>query len=488
MQFGHELNIDLDIEWSEKQWEALTFRAPPNADGSPAIAEVAMIGEFGGGKTHVAGARFFGVCTENPFIHGVHSSDDPPFSILVAPTFGDAKLGPFRELMKLLGPHEQCLVGARRMHGEDRSIELMNGHQIKVRSAGGALNGPSACQLWADEIQEKVYEGKWENLKKRVRDVRAQRLNVQVSGIAERGMVQDLFRLPEPAPSGVPYCFVDPAQPHRFTVLLFPEDNAPNMAAGYVDEHKSAMPYSRQRDKDGWLLPKDVVYPSWANSRNLRVPPGWRCRKESDLHHMPASIAVDFGRRASVLWVLPIGLRGLKGTKDPRGLFIVKQWMPREKDAEEIAESINKHSPFKRDPRQCFVFFDPDTKTDQIRHFRRLLPEYRPIQHLSGFYRLEENGERAVDRAVRDAHGNVRLYVAPWLRTDPSKRGVVEMFSGYTEKKKKDQLLEHAADTVRYAVQHFCPLPMSVEDIDREQNKRKRSRNPVTSVKISDLG
>lgn len=494
------LDLDLGIEWSEKQWAALTFRAPPHpTTGEPQIDKVAFLGEYGGGKTFSAAARFFLVCAANPFVHGVHSGEDRPMSAIVAPTLGDLKKGPLKELRKLLGDAWDSVVIRERLYGEYQDVDLVNGHRIVCYSAKGALNGPSLCQIWPDEIQERCYIGQWPNYEKRVRDVRSPWLNVQVSGIAERGFVEDTFRLREKHPEGIEFTTVDGGLGNRLTTLIFPEDNKKNLGSGYIDDLEDRLPASRQRDEDGWLLPQDVMYPSFSRDRHVRIPPGVKGARKSDFTGVAASISADFGRSGALMWGLPFRAR-VRRSKDRSGLFVVDQRMPDNMDAEEMAQLARRHSWIRGvdkpsaskwciDPKRSVICLDPTAENDQVRHFRKAFPGVRVIQVQRGFYHKEENGVRAVDRALLDMHGNVRLFIAPWLKQDPSTRGVVEMFSGYLSTKPKDKHLEHASDVARYLTQHWVPLPSVTEPMSEEADRILSRVKPTTAgLTVADLG
>ncbi len=499
-----ELDFSREIEWAHKQWMGINFRAPPHPDtGFPQIEIVAFLGEFGGGKSFAAAARFFLVCCANPYVEGVHSGDDRPMSAIVAPTLGDLKKGPLKQLRILLGDSWQHVVVKERLYGEHQDLELFNGHVILCYSAKGALNGPSLCQIWVDEIQERCYLGQWDNYQGRVRDVRASWHNVQVSGIAERGFVEDVFRLPEPVEDRTPMCATDGVKGNRLTVLLFPEENEDNLAAGYTDELDESQPGSRKRDKDGWLLPVGAMYPTFSRDEHVRLPPGEKGTERSDFTARATSLSIDFGRKAAVLFGQHVRLPQVRGKKlrDRNAMLLVDQRMPDNKDAEELADAVRrlcwirgvdkpraKH--WMLDKRTSVICLDPTTEPDQVRHFRRKFRGIRIVVRREGFYSRETNGVRAVDRALQDKRGTVRLFVAPWLRSHVSKRGVVEMFSGYLAAKPKDKVYEHAGDVVRYLVQQFVPLPLTESGpMDAEAAEMlNRVRTMTSGVTVSDVG
>jgi hypothetical protein len=452
----------------------------------PNIETIFIGGDFGGGKTGVASDRFLDVCLDNPFEEGIHTKDDHPLSAIVAPTLSDAKksvLPQFRAVAK-------DLIDSERMYGEYQDITLINGHRIFVLGAAGALNGPTCCQVWVDELQESVFDGKWIGIASRARDKRARRLNVQATGIARRGNhVERLF-------GGLPvlteddfvkfriggdtaaacrrfYRSLSPEQHNvirgrvdvdddgtarsRFSVFLYPEDNVKNLAKGYAKgiRHESFRP----RDAAGWLLQAEgVVYPEFSFDRNVvELAP------MEELLLEPTSFAVDFGHRGAVAFGQPRDVP-LGGDKKARGLYIVDELMPSNLDSEKMAAWIKRVSPWRIVAGKSKIILDPTAEADQVRDFNHMFPGVEVVQFKDGLYYLEENGQRAVQRGLFDAKGDTRIYVHPRLAErdedrDPEGRGIVPMFGEYLMKKLKDHFFEHAADVVRYLTAQYSPLP-----------------------------
>lgn len=495
------LHIPFDrFELSPKQHRAWEFRAPPHPrSGALQIDVVGFFGDYGGGKSFSMMLRLLDVCLDNPFRHGVHSSENPPMTGLAAPTASDLKRGPLAEISKILGDLEQEIVVKKLEYGQDQHWELFNGHKILLYSAKGAKNGPTLCQFAADEFQERCWAGQWDNVKGRVRDQRAERLSLMASGIATRGgHVEDVFRLPRPDESGLPFCKRDDGTGNKLTVLLYPEDNEVNMAAGYVAGMQEGG--RRGRDKDGWLIDPDVLFSSFSRDVHLRLPPHLAKKTRRDFLRHPVSVSVDPGRKAAVIWWVPIDviIKEEGQRKRGRGLLIVDQWMPRDCDAEEIAVRLLRSS-WNIDSPESVICLDPTQEPDQVRHFTSRFPAARIRIHRRGRWHKEENGVRALHRALRDYEGNQRLFIAPWVHDvkdevagyepDRGRRGVVEALGGYLATKTKDKWLEHAADVVRYATQEACPLPLVGGGFDAAAEAELAKTRPATKgVRVSDLG
>lgn len=429
------------VRWSPTQQAVIRFRAPPAEDGLPQVERVGILGEYGGGKTFVAARRFLQVCADNP----ADSVEHALMSGISAPTFTGLMNGPVAAFLQLCPP--SWIKKNRTRDTRDPHLILRNNHKIILYTGRGALDGPNLVQFWADEIQDNSYVGQWANMAGRVRDLRGRRLNAQASGIAQEGYVAQIFRSP-------------PQDGCHLTKLLFPEENAANMAHGYVDMLKAASAGGRRRDPDGWMTPDGLFYPAFCRERNIDpidTPREAMFSRATDL-------SIDLGARAAVTWWQPRPVDCNMGSL-PRqletGWVCVDQWLPDDLDADKIA-SVARDFPWKIQPGVSQIQLDPTAaeNPDQVQAFRRAFPGVHIAMSVKGsFYWYNEPGERAVARAVLDQHDNVRLWVHPDLVADQSGRGVVEAMRGYRRDKPHDKKLEHVADTVRYLVVHRMPLP-----------------------------
>lgn len=432
------------IKWSLKQWEAISFRVPLHVQQElqSVLRILCLLGDFGGGKSTGGAGCFLEGCLMNPFISKrqaekenlpfFHTKGDPPMSAIVDPTLSGAKEGSLKQFFRVCPPR---LVRNVRLYGEFQDVTLTNGHRIKLYSTAGAIDGPSLCQLWADEIQHKKYAECWENLQHRVRDERAVNPTIIVSGRALRGgHVEELFGSRA-------------HRPNRKVIIFKTEDNT-HLAKGVVSELLASLPSSMlERDAEGWAVDHDIMFNNWS-SDNLRFDPDDR-----ELAELPADLGVDLSRRAAAVFSVP-----WPGSDGKPGMLIVDQLMSEGTDAETIARKCKTEFPFKLIPGKSVIGMDPTASADEINHFRRTFPGVQIIQHLRGPYHDAETGQRAVARAVRDGLGVVRLFVRARLKGKDA-RGVPEVMTGYRYSKLKDGKFEHGADAVRYIVQHRLPLP-----------------------------
>lgn len=466
MRFG----TSHDVALSRAQYEVLTFRAPPHPeDGEPQIEQVGGLGEFGGGKTFIAAWRFMLVAAENT---GIGSPRDPLPCGISAPTSTGLINGPLAALDEVIwlmtdGEPRRLVLKDRRGLTKDPHILLRNGVKIILYTGRGALDGPNLFQFWADEIQDRSYEGQWVNMSGRARLKGVNRLNAQASGIAQDGYVAEIFRNP-------------PRDGCHLTKLLFPENNADNLAHGYADLLKANMAGGRKRDPDGWMMPEGIFYPAFCKERNINPVQTPR----EVLHKNPTDISIDLGARAAVTFWQRFPVRcsfGVNGSRMVDGQVCVDQWLPDDMEAEEIAFTIRDRYPWAIVPGVSTIALDPTSTSVQVRYFRQAFPDVQIVMQMKGaFYWHEGNGVQAVEVAVLDRHGNVRLFVHPDLLNDPSNRGIVAAMQGYRRDKPKDKKLEHVADTVRYQIQHRLPLEvpslMKKRPVDL---KKKRKRRPL---------
>ncbi len=440
------------IAWSRKQKDLIRFRMRKFLEGFRAVVHLWNLGEFGGGKSFVAAVEFLLGILLNPYDPMAHTPEAPPASGIWAPTLTDLKRGPLRAFKEICPP--ELIRRNRESLSDNRHLLLENGHVIWLYTAEGAANGPNLTQVWADEIQERVYAQKWINIKARVRDLRkVTALTAIASGIAERGHVEQFFRGKTLEKDG---CY--------FGRMLYPEDNAANLPEGYADELRSLSAGSRERDADGWLMPQGARYPKFSQLANIRrAGELWPDRFELG-RRLPVSMGLDFGLRAVVVFTVPVTVNVLRGTLPPRdelALLVIDQVIADDCGATELAmlarQRASKHK-WNVERGVSRICSDPKAVPEQLAEFRAAFKGVDIIQVTEGPYAREDKGILAVDRAICDQHGNVRLFVHPDI-VGEHERGVPESLQGWMADKPKDKFYEDACDGVRYVTQHFLPLP-----------------------------
>jgi hypothetical protein len=412
------------------------------------VLHIGCFGEWGGGKTLIAMILFFVLCLINSD-PSVTDPDQLPASGLWAATLDDMKRGPKLHLLEL-APEEFV-----RDH-TDKYIEWEFGHRTWLYSADKSADGPNLTHVMADEFQKPVYAVKWRNIKARARSNRAKVNAAIAAGLAERGHVEDYFRV-KVAKDGLYY-----------VEMLYPEDNPAN-PPGYADEIRAMSAGSRERDPEGWLMPTGVRYPKISTVENIQRA-GELYPDLAAIFGRPTSLGIDLGRKAVVAFLQdePIECNvGSKGVRKEVGGLLVDQLILDDLDAEGVAKAIADYlkRPIAKGGRHWNIMpgvsriaIDPTAVPEQLDHFRRKFPGVEIVQITAGMYREEEHGCRAVDRALCDAHGNRRLLIHPSL-IGRHERGVPESLRGWRVEKPKDKKFEHACDAVRYIVQVKLPLP-----------------------------
>lgn len=439
------------IVWSRKQRDLLRFRMQMAMREVRKVVHIWNLGEFGGGKTMVTSAEFLFGAVLNPYDPRVHTPEAPPASGIWAPTLTDLKRGPLAEFKKLCPP--ELIRRNREGLADNRHILLENGHVIWLYTAEGAANGPNLTQIWADEIQERCYALKWLNIKSRVRDMRSHYLAALASGIAERGHVESFFRGKTVDKDGI-----------YFGRMLYPEDNAEHLPEGYADEVKALSAGSRERDADGWLMPLGARFPKFSQQGNVRRAGELWPDRFALGKRLPVSLGLDFGLRAVVVFTVPVTvtvIRGSLAAREETALLVIDQVIADDCGATELAllakKQARKHE-WNVERGVSKILSDPKAAPEQLDEFRAAFPGVDIIQVKEGRYAREEMRNLAVDRAICDQHGNVRLYVHPDLNGQ-HERGVIESLQGWQADKPKDKWFEDACDATGYVVQHFLPLP-----------------------------
>lgn len=435
------------VFWTRKQLAGLQFRAPL-ANGRPQRETVAFLGQPGSGKTTVAAARFLDYAYStgsSDFVvdeHGCRlgfSKREPPMSGVVGVTISDVWDGPIKQILRIIHPK---MIRRERPNPPHSYIELINGHRIKAYSLKGAMNGQNLCSVWADEIQDPIYARRFNqgtvygNIVNRVRDVRAQRLGVVVSGHAlSKTHVEQLFRHQN--------------DPTLKVLLMLQEENEKNLGGNVVKLRRAKAKSDFDADGDGWNKSYDVVWP-WFSEENIL-----RGRDQKEFESIPVSIGVDLRKHGAVVFGVPITIKGLSS------LLIVDEWMPERLSAAKIAAGIaEKFRRWKFVPGYSQICIDPTSALDEIDGFSDAFPGIDLTRFMAGPLHSRAGGTRAVDRAIVDADGagNRRLYLLPEL-IDNDERGVYAALRSYNGIG-HDNLYEHAADALRYLVSAVLGLGM----------------------------
>lgn len=426
-------------EWTflPSQWEAFEFIRMENPAASLRI--LAVLGGWGSGKTRACAQAFIAACAGTPY--DLRYGATNPRSAILAPTYRVLKQSTLVQLDSAL-PRE---LVRRRRGLPHNDIELANGHIIDLHSGAGELEGASYCNVWIDEIHHPNFDNrKFLNYQARARDPFARNLAVIVSGLPETGWIRDAFDRPQ--------------SPRRKTILSATKGNT-HIRPEVIQEFLASCPSGAEERLLGgdWMPPVGAVYPQFDSSMHVVDR---ECRKAEPVH-----ISIDVGNFAAVLFSqeIAITLRGITGGREERGkgLLVCGQMLPDGKSVDQICYEIRTRTDYVVQPGVSLICVDPTTDRDELAAIRRHFPNVRIVRRERGDTSYPvETGVRFVQRALRDALGNVRLFFSRSLVA--TARGVLESVQKYryradSEQIIKDNLTDHCCDALRYIVCEVLP-------------------------------
>lgn len=395
------------------------------------------VGGYGSGKTDGGALTFLRNCLANPYDADEYGSDRPE-SIVAGPTYSTVRESSMKALRNLLPPE---LITEWKA---DRRWRLPNGHDVIFRSIEGATEGANLCGLWLDEAH--LLDGAaWPNLQMRVREVRSRSKLVLVTGLPEFGWMQDSFGRQEHY-----------RDPERCVVHFSTLDNH------YLDPRVLSQLRASigEADAEAYLLGK------WRSAENAvfyAYEPAIHVVPQRGRRDMVTHVTCDVGNRGAVLLfqMLEATYRTDKGAlvKGPH-MHVVGEILPENVSTEEAMQMAVRSG--WRVNAESMVFVDPRSNVDQMNAIRRVIGTgARIIRKTRGQpgYDVDE-GHRAVNAALKDSLGNVRLTFAdtlprekrslltsmPKVRRRPDGDGMV-----------KDNITDHVADALRYPVVHLMP-------------------------------
>jgi len=410
----------------------------------------AALGPNSTGKTFLCSDEFLELVSLHPDTLPGFSQADPPLSFIVGANFGGVVDGPIREL-KRAAP--EGWIARDVLYGSNPFIQWANGHRTliytaKIMNPNSGGRGLSAVFGWADEVQDRAYEGAWQNIFKRVRDRRAVRPTVLLSGRAVRDTeICGLIRGKQ-----------GPALVYEILRL---EDNAHALHPGHLAMVRDLMPASQFRvDAEGWEMVNDGAIYSMFGEQNIVDTP-----TTAELMTKPCHVGVDLRTHAAAVAAAEVTIEGTAR------LIVFDQVMVDRRSAEEVAREMERRG-WNLGPGST-ITHDPTIAVDEAARFvERTRGPWRgcSISGPPGEWREERDGVRCVDRAVCDANGLRRLLVHRALERDPSRRGVVASLRGYDGGKHSP--FAHAADALRYVTVRRMPIRRVGARLDPHQNLR----------------
>jgi len=419
----------------KKQYQLLRFIT--REDGG-ALRIAAMLGGWGSAKTNGSAQAFLAGCILNPWRPEYGANN--PRSAILAPTFRILKQSSIVQLDAVL-PRELVM---RRRGLPHNDILLTNGHLIELHSGAGELEGASYCGVWIDEIHHPNFEQrKYLNYQARARDPLAKRLFVIVSGLPETGWVRDTFD--------------QPSSPSRLTLLNATRDN-PHIKPEVIEEFLASCPSGEEERLLGgeWMPPVGAVYPQFDSATHV---------VERELRDAePVHLAFDVGNFAAVVvgQEIPVTVRNIVGQPSTeKGLLIGAQYLPDNMSVDQVCYFLRTRTGHLVQPGVSIICVDPTTDRDELAAVRKHFPGVRIVRRERGdaTYPIE-TGVRYVQRGLRDALGNTRLFFSRSLQG--TARGILDSLSRMrrhevTGEIVKDNLRDHVHDALRYMVCEVLP-------------------------------
>lgn len=391
-------------------------------EGAMSTTVGALTVAHGVGKSFGAALRFATVVMSHPPWDGRGTQ---PLAIITAPTSNLLRSNSVPLFQSFIPPD---LVD-RVVNSPVWQCELVNGVKVEAWTADGEIDGVTAFAVWPDEVASYPFtnEVKWRKLRGRLRDPRVPREMV-ISGIAATGLTKDRFDHPD-----------DPN-----TYIEFPglKDSALD-DAGRQDRLKDHPMEHREVVWNGGWLPMSV-HAYQVEERLHR----WDGRLDKTL---PTFLTVDPGNKSCCLaWQMHGPL--LVCVDEVHGYG----------DSEKLVEVMAERGWNVQEIRHDAQALE-DTKT----LIRRVVPgvaAYPFARKGSGEWSVDF-GEQKVRRMLQSSTGETRLVFARHLWAEPAHpvRGVIPaMRTGLMDSRgrfKRDDVKDHAADNVRYAVVSWLEDP-----------------------------
>lgn len=417
------------------QWQGYDFDAPAGT-----VAIVGFFGGWGSGKTHGAARRFLRECTLAPYTSAYGANK--PKSIVMAPSYPALQETTLPQLLEVI-PSELILQNRGSPHND---IVLANGHRILKRSGEAEIEG-DAVQVWLDEVHKPVWSQhprRYLQAHSRLRDKRAPRKTMLVSGLPEQGWVRDTFDVPGP---------------NRCTLLMSTYDNPfidRSLLASFVEACPSG--HEVQLLHGQWMLVAGVVYSQWEPSIHMVAARGNPA--------IPVHLGIDLGDRSAcvILQPYPVTVQDIVGRRRiDHGMLVVGEIVGEQISADALCYRIRTETPWEVRPGKSVICVDPTASKDEIAAIRVHYPGVTVLRRKRGHacYPVE-SGITMVQRALMDALHNTRLFFSDHLlRGGP--RGLVAGFQAYKRNNigaiVKDNATDHILDALRYVV---CEVLRSV--------------------------
>lgn len=422
--------------WNRPQLDFFKWAAPNDN-----LSIQALLGAWGMGKTKGVARKFVWECARNRKTEAY--GEDQPKAAVCAPT---NKVLHEATLPKLYEALPKELIAKKRV--APPYIELVNGLKILLVSAEATMEGIDLAVFWIDEISHPVFASNpnlYLNYLARLRDKKAKRRTMMVSGLPLAGWVRENFDFP-------------PGDPNRVCIRGGMDDNTDvitgkSFIPGDVKEQLMEACPSGQEGMivhGEWGLPPGATFPMFDSNLHLTEQRGDPNR--------PVQIGIDIGNHGAIVvgQMVPMERKGITGqARTEEGLLIVDQLLTEYESLEAALYRLKVEADWNVARGRSVICVDPTIRRDEEAAIAKHFPgvDVRKRHRGDDFYNID-NGLRHIQSSLKDALGNVRIKINEGLTR--TKYGVVESLQMARGNPKtglmmiKDDSRDHVICALRY--------------------------------------
>ena len=417
-------------------------RAVRAADAASPVTTLGILGGWGSGKTSAEILVALVSAVQNPWrpAYGMNR----PTTLMITETAKVLRDSLYAAIATVLP--EGVIIRETRQPAWD--LELANGHVFALRSDAGAIEGLSVCTTIVDEVHKVANKGDWINYSARARDPHAAKNLVVAAGLpVDNGWLREEFDRP--------------GDVTRECLLMRTTDNT-GLSRAYVADLLSRVSDKERRTylEAEWQTHDGAIYDF--DSRAHIV-------EDTGDANAIVHLGLDAGHRGAVIvaQARPMILAdGRQGTR----IHVVDELYPDSTTAEAairefLARGWRVASSQPGRP-GTVVCVDPKVSDDQILGITRAFAERGLRVDIIKRGRGDpaeavDYGIRAVQAALRDAAGNVRLTFSSKLSRSHERAILVGLpkyrWDPRTRLPVKDNQTDHALDALRYLVCQLLP-------------------------------
>lgn len=418
-------------------------RAVRAADARSPVTTLGILGGWGSGKTSAEVLVALVSAVQNPYrpVYGMNR----PTTLMITETAKVLRDSLYAALTTVVP--EGLIV--REVRQPTWDLHLANGHVLALRSDAGSIEGLSVCTTIVDEVHKVGNKGDWINYSARARDPHAAKNFVVAAGLpVDNGWLREEFDRPGDAT--------------RECILMRTTDNT-GLSRAYVADLLSRVSDKERRTylEAEWQTHDGAIYDSFSSRDHILDDTG----DTNAIVH----IGLDAGHRGAVIvaQARPMILAdGRQGTR----IHVVDELYPDSTTAEAACREflgrgwrVASSQPGRPGTVVCV---DPKVSDDQILGIQRAFSERNHRVDIIKRGRGDpaeavDYGIRAVQAALRDAAGNVRLTFSSKLSRSHERAILVGLpkyrWDPRTRLPVKDNLTDHALDALRYLVCQLLP-------------------------------